>query len=83
MTSFTKIITLSFSLFAISFVHGHMRMNEPPGLRSSEEGVNPRGNDDHFPLKADGSDYPCMNSHRDPGHNPIRNYTAGESISVQ
>lgn len=60
-----------------------MRMNEPPGLRSKEENVNPRGDDDHFPLKADGSDFPCQNSHRDPGHNPIRNYTVGTSVPVQ
>ena len=76
-------ITLIFSASIVSQVQAHMRMNEPPGLRSKEENVNPRGDDDHFPLKADGSDFPCQNSHRDPGHNPIRNYTVGTSVPVQ
>ena len=83
MKSFAFLFTLILSFAISTHVQAHMRMNEPPNLRSKEEGVHPRGDDDHFPLKADGSDFPCQNSHRDPGHNPIRNYTAGESVPVQ
>ena len=81
-TSYTSTLLIS-AISIVSQVQAHMRMNEPPGLRSKEENVNPRGDDDHFPLHADGSDFPCQNSHRDPGHNPIRNYTAGTSVPVQ
>jgi hypothetical protein len=83
MKFFSYTSTLFFSISIVSQVQAHMRMNEPPGLRSKEENVNPRGDDDHFPLHADGSDFPCQNSHRDPGHNPIRNYTVGTSVPVQ
>jgi hypothetical protein len=83
MQLFSYFSTLLLSFLAIKHVQAHMRMNEPPGLRSKEEGVNPRGDDDHFPLKADGSDFPCQNSHRDAGHVPVRNYTAGQNVAVQ
>jgi hypothetical protein len=63
-------------------VQARMRMSEPPSIRSIEEGFNVR-DDDHFPLSSDGSNFPCQNSHRDPGHNPVRNYTAGEIVQVQ
>jgi hypothetical protein len=60
----------------------HMRMSEPPPLCSPEEGVNVTANQDN-PLAYSGLGFPCQNTHRDAGHQPVKNWTAGEFVAIK
>jgi hypothetical protein len=62
--------------------YAHMRMNEPPPILSPEESALFSTTQD-YPLHPDGSDFPCQNMHRYPGHVPVKNWTVGEYVPIR
>src|SRR5579862_9785515 len=60
------------------FSYAHMRMSNPPPIRSPEEGVNVDF-DQTSPLGV----FPCKGFSNLPGHTPVASFAAGSTIPVK